>query len=249
MSGHSKWSSIKHKKGAADAKRGRVFTKLIKEITVAARSGGGDPDGNPRLRTAILAGKAENMPADNIKRAIQKGTGELPGVQYEEVTYEGYGPGGVAMIVDVMSDNKNRVVSEIRHLFSKHGGNLAEANSVAWIFHKKGYIVVEKAKASEDRLLEVGLDAGIEDIRDDGDHLEVLTAPENFEAVLSALKAVGIETVTSEVSKIPQNYVKLDSKHAAQMLRLMEELEDHDDVQKVYANFDIEAKDMEAVAG
>lgn len=249
MSGHSKWSSIKHKKGAADAKRGRVFTKLIKEITVAARTGGGDPDGNPRLRTAILAGKAENMPADNIKRAIQKGTGELPGVQYEEVTYEGYGPGGVAMIVDVMSDNKNRVVSEIRHLFSKHGGNLGEANSVAWMFHKKGYLVVEKAKASEDRLLEVGLDAGIEDIRDDGDHLEVLTAPENFEAVLVAFKAVGIETVTSEVSKIPQNYVKLDSKHASQMLKLMEELEDHDDVQKVYANFDIEAKDMEAIAG
>jgi YebC/PmpR family DNA-binding regulatory protein len=249
MSGHSKWSSIKHKKGAADAKRGRVFTKLIKEITVAARTGGGDPDGNPRLRTAILAGKADNMPADNIKRAIQKGTGELPGVQYEEVTYEGYGPGGVAMIVDVMSDNKNRVVSEIRHLFSKHGGNLGEANSVAWMFHKKGYLVVEKAKASEDRLLEVGLDAGIEDIRDDGDHLEVLTAPENFEAVLSALKAVGIETVTSEISKIPQNYVKLDSKHASQMLKLMEELEDHDDVQKVYANFDIEAKDMEAIAG
>jgi YebC/PmpR family DNA-binding regulatory protein len=249
MSGHSKWSSIKHKKGAADAKRGRVFTKLIKEITVAARTGGGDPDGNPRLRTAILAGKADNMPADNIKRAIQKGTGELPGVQYEEVTYEGYGPGGVAMIVDVMSDNKNRVVSEIRHLFSKHGGNLGEANSVAWMFHKKGYIVVEKAKASEDRLLEVGLDAGIEDIRDDGDHLEVLTAPENFEAVLGAFKAGGIETVTSEVSKIPQNYVKLDSKQASQMLKLMEELEDHDDVQKVYANFDIEAKDMEAVAG
>jgi YebC/PmpR family DNA-binding regulatory protein len=249
MSGHSKWSSIKHKKGAADAKRGRVFTKLIKEITVAARTGGGDPDGNPRLRTAILAGKADNMPADNIKRAIQKGTGELPGVQYEEVTYEGYGPGGVAMIVDVMSDNKNRVVSEIRHLFSKHGGNLGEANSVAWMFHKKGYLVVEKAKASEDRLLEVGLDAGIEDIRDDGDHLEVLTAPENFEAVLGAFKAGGIETVTSEISKIPQNYVKLDSKHASQMLKLMEELEDHDDVQKVYANFDIEAKDMEAIAG
>lgn len=248
MSGHSKWHSIKHKKGAADAKRGRVFTKLIKEITVAARAGGGDPDGNPRLRTAIAAGKAENMPADNIKRAIQKGTGELPGAQYEEVTYEGYGPGGVAVIVDVMSDNKNRTVSEIRHLFSKHGGNLGESNSVAWMFSKRGYLVVEKAKADEDRLMEVGLDAGIEDIRDDGEHLEVLTAPENFEKVFNALKAAGIEAVTAEVSKVPQNYVKLDSKQAAQMLRLMEELEDHEDVQKVHANFDIEEKDLQAVA-
>lgn len=249
MSGHSKWHSIKHKKGAADAKRGRVFTKLIKEITVAARVGGGDPDGNPRLRTAILAAKAENMPADNIKRAIQKGTGELPGAQYEEITYEAYGPGGVAMLVDAMSDNKNRTVSEMRHLFSKHGGNLGETNSVSWMFHKKGYLIVEKAKASEDRLMEVGLDAGIEDIRDDGDNLEVLTAPENFEAVLKTIKAAGIEPVTAELSKVPQNYVKLDSKHAAQMLRLIEELEDHDDVQKVYANFDIEEKDLEAVAG
>jgi YebC/PmpR family DNA-binding regulatory protein len=249
MSGHSKWHSIKHKKGAADAKRGRVFTKLIKEITVAARGGGGDADGNPRLRTAIAAAKAENMPADNIKRAIQKGTGELPGTQYEEVTYEGYGPGGVAMIVDVMSDNKNRTVSEIRHLFGKHGGNLGASNSVAYLFHKKGYIIVEKAKANEDKLMEAGLDAGIEDIRDDGEHLEVLTAPENFEAVMNALKAAGIETVSAEVSKVPQNYVKLDSKHAAQMLRLMEELEDHDDVQKVHANFDIEEKDLQAVAG
>jgi YebC/PmpR family DNA-binding regulatory protein len=249
MSGHSKWHSIKHKKGAADAKRGRIFTKLIKEITVAARVGGGDPDGNPRLRTAILAGKAENMPADNIKRAIQKGTGELPGAQYEEITYEGYGPGGVAMIVDVMSDNKNRTVSEMRHIFSKHGGNLADANSVAWMFHKKGYLIVEKAKATEERLMEVGLDAGIDDIRDDGDSLEVLTAPESFEAVLKAIKVAGIEPASAEVSKVPQNYVKLDSKHAAQMLRLMEELEDHEDVQKVYANFDIEEKDLEAVAG
>ncbi|MGB7621992.1 MAG: YebC/PmpR family DNA-binding transcriptional regulator [Terriglobia bacterium] len=249
MSGHSKWSSIKHKKGAADAKRGRIFTKLIKEITVAARVGGGDPDGNPRLRTAILAGKAENMPADNIKRAIQKGTGELPGTQYDEITYEGYGPGGAAIIVDAMSDNKNRTVSEMRHMFSKHGGNLGEANSVAWMFHKKGYLIVEKAKASEDRLMEVGLDAGIDDIRDDGDNLEVLTAPESFEAVLKAIKAAGIEPASAEVSKVPQNYVKLDSKHAAQMLRLMEELEDHEDVQKVYANFDIEEKDLEAVAG
>jgi YebC/PmpR family DNA-binding regulatory protein len=249
MSGHSKWHSIKHKKGAADAKRGRVLTKLIKEITVAARVGGGDPDGNPRLRTAILAAKADNMPADNIKRAIQKGTGELPGAQYEEITYEGYGPGGVAILVDAMSDNKNRTVSEMRHLFSKHGGNLGETNSVSWMFHKKGYMIVEKAKASEDRLMEVGLDAGIEDIRNDGDNLEVLTAPENFEAVLKTIKAAGIEPVTAELSKVPQNYVKLDSKHAAQMLRLIEELEDHDDVQKVYANFDIEEKDLEAVAG
>jgi YebC/PmpR family DNA-binding regulatory protein len=249
MSGHSKWHSIKHKKGAADAKRGRIFTKLIKEITVAARVGGGDPDGNPRLRTAILAGKAENMPADNIKRAIQKGTGELPGAQYDEITYEGYGPGGVAIIVDAMSDNKNRTVSEMRHIFSKHGGNLGEANSVAWMFHKKGYLIVEKAKASEDRLMEVGLDAGIDDIREDGEHLEVLTAPESFEAVLKAIKSAGIEPTTAELSKVPQNYVKLDSKQAAQMLRLMEELEDHEDVQKVYANFDIEEKDLEAVAG
>ncbi|MBZ5536399.1 MAG: YebC/PmpR family DNA-binding transcriptional regulator [Acidobacteriia bacterium] len=249
MSGHSKWHSIKHKKGAADAKRGRIFTKLIKEITVAARVGGGDPDGNPRLRTAILAGKSENMPADNIKRAIQKGTGELPGAQYEEITYEGYGPGGVAIIVDAMSDNKNRTVSEMRHIFSKHGGNLGEANSVAWMFHKKGYLIVEKAKASEDRLMEVGLDAGIDDIREDGDNLEVLTAPESFESVLKAIKSAGIEPTTAEVSKVPQNYVKLDSKQAAQMLRLMEELEDHEDVQKVFANFDIEEKDLEAVVG
>ncbi len=246
MSGHSKWATIKHKKGAADARRGKVFTKLIKEITVAARSGGADPDGNPRLRTAILAAKAENMPADNIKRAIQKGTGELPGAQYEEVVYEAYGPGGVAMMVEVATDNKNRTTSEIRHIFSKHGG--AFGASVAWMFSKKGYIVVEKGKVGEDALLDLVTNAGADDMRDDGSSWEILSPPENFHAVVEALKGAQIAPASSEVALVPQNYVKLTGKQAEQMLRLMEELEDHEDVQHVSANFDIDEADLHALA-
>jgi len=248
MSGHSKWATIKHKKGAADARRGKIFTKLIKEITVAARLGGGDPDANPRLRTAVLAAKAENMPADNIKRAIQKGTGELPGVTYDESVYEGYGPGGVAMMVEVATDNKNRTVSEIRHLFAKHGGNLGENGSVAWMFHKKGYLVVEKEKADEEKLLNLVMDAGAEDLVEDGSNWEIFTAPNDLNKVLDRLKAENITPVVAEVSMIPQTYVKLTGKSAQQMLRLTGDLEDHDDVQHVYANFDIEETELHALA-
>jgi YebC/PmpR family DNA-binding regulatory protein len=245
MSGHSKWATIKHKKGAADARRGKVFTKIIKEISVAARIGGGDPDANPRLRTAIQAAKAENMPADNIKRAIQKGTGELPGTTIEEAVYEAYGPGGVAMIVEVTTDNKNRTTSEIRHVFSKHGG--AFGASVAWMFHKKGYVVVEKDKADEEKLLELVTDAGADDMNDDGSNWEILSTPENFHHVVECLKAAQITPAAAEISMVPQNYVKLTGKQADQMLRLMEELEDHDDVSHVYANFDIEESEMHAL--
>ena len=245
MSGHSKWATIKHKKGAADAKRGKIFTKLIKEITVAARIGGGDPDSNPRLRTAILAAKAENMPADNIKRAVQKGTGELPGSVYEEGVYEAYGPGGVAMMVEVATDNKNRTTSEIRHAFSKHGGTFGA--SVAWMFSKRGYVIVEKDKAGEDTLLELVTEAGADDMKDDGGNWEILSAPENFHNVVEKLKAADITPSAAEVSMVPQNYVKLSGKPAEQMLRLMEELEDHEDVQHVYANFDIEEAEMHAL--
>ena len=245
MSGHSKWATIKHKKGAADARRGKIFTKIIKEISVAARISGGDPDSNPRLRTAIAAAKAENMPADNIKRAIQKGTGELPGTIIEEAVYEAYGPGGSAMIVEVTTDNKNRTTSEIRHIFAKHGG--AFGASVAWIFHKKGYVVVEKGKADEEKLLEIITDAGADDMNDDGSNWEILSAPENFQNVVEHLKAAQITPAAAEVSTVPQNYVKLTGKHADQMLRLMEELEDHEDVSHVYANFDIEEAELQAL--
>ena len=248
MSGHSKWATIKHKKGAADARRGKIFTKLIKEITVAARISGGDPDSNPRLRTAILAAKAENMPADNIKRAIQKGTGELPGSVYEESIYEGYGPGGVAMMLEVATDNKNRTLSEIRHIFGKHGGNLGANGCVAWIFTKKGYIVLSKDKADEETLLNLVTDAGAEDLVDDGSNWEVISPPEAFHQVVDRLKAAHLEPTLAEVSMIPQNQVKLSGKNAAQMLRLMEELEDHEDVQHVHANFDIEEAELHALA-
>jgi YebC/PmpR family DNA-binding regulatory protein len=249
MSGHSKWASIKHKKGALDAKRGKIFTRLIKELTVAARAGGGDPDMNPRLRTVIADAKAANMPSENIKRAIRRGTGEEPGVSYEEAQYEGYGPGGAAVIIDVLTDNKNRTVGELRHLLEKHGGNLAAANAVAWMFAKKGYIVIEKAKAAgndEEKLMSAVLDAGADDLQDDDDNWEVLSAPEAFTAVNDAVKGLGIEPTSAQVSMIPQNYVKLEGKVAQQMLKLMEALDDYDDVQHVWSNFDISEKEIEA---
>jgi YebC/PmpR family DNA-binding regulatory protein len=240
MSGHSKWATIKHKKGAADAKRGKVFTRLIKEITIAAKSGGGDPDGNPRLRTAILAAKAENMPADNIKRAIQRGTGELEGLSYEEITYEGYGPGGVAIIVDVLTDNKNRAVSEIRHAFSKNGGNLGAEGAVSWMFTKKGVIAIDKSAANEDKLMEIVLESGAEDLNDEGTHWEILADPKDFEAVTDALKAAKIPTESAEVTKIASTYTKLEGAQANAMVRLLETIEDLDDTQNVYSNFDFD---------
>jgi YebC/PmpR family DNA-binding regulatory protein len=246
MSGHSKWHTIKHKKGAADAKRGKVFTRIIKELTVAARSGGGDIDSNPRLRTIVAEAKSVNMPAENIKRAIQRGTGELPGVSYEEISYEGYGPGGAAIIVETLTDNKNRTVGEIRHVLSKYGGNLAAENSVAWMFDKKGYIVVEKSKAGEEALMSAAIDAGADDMRDDGDSWEIVSAPDAFQAVLDAVKALGIEPGAAEVALLPQNYVKLEGKQAQQMIRLMEALEEHEDSKKVWSNADIEEKEIEA---
>ena len=249
MSGHSKWATIKHKKGALDAKRGKIFTRLIKEISIAAKNGGGDPDTNPRLRTAVAAAKAENMPADNIKRAVQRGTGELPGATYEEFSLEGYGPGGVAVLVDINTDNRNRTVSEIRHVFGKNGGNMAEAGAVSWMFHKKGDIVIPKASANEDDLMGIVLEAGAEDLRDDGENWEVLSAPSAYEAILEALKAAGVAPASSSVAMIPQNYIKLEGAAASQMIRLMEALEDHDDVQNVHSNFDIDQKLLEEVAG
>ena len=246
MSGHSKWHTIKHKKGAADAKRGKVFTRIIKELSVAARAGGGDPDSNPRLRTIIAEAKSVNMPADNIKRAIQRGTGELPGVNYEEVTYEAYGPGGAALIIEVLTDNRNRTVGELRHTLTKYGGNLGETNSVAWMFHKKGYIVIDKTKAGEDALMSAALDAGADDLRDDGDNWEVMSPPESFHPVLEAVKALGIEPDAAEIAMLPQNYVKLEGKAAQQMVKLMDILEDHEDSKKVWSNADIEEKEIEA---
>jgi len=246
MSGHSKWHTIKHKKGALDAKRGKMFTRIIKELTVAARNGGGDPDSNPRLRTVIADAKAVNMPADNIKKAIQRGTGELPGVSYEEVTYEGYGPGGAAVIIEALTDNKNRTVGELRHMLTKHNGNLAESNAVAWMFSKKGYIVVDKAGADEERLLNAVLEAGGDDLRDDGDTWEVLSEPSAFEAVRDAVKALGVEPATAQVAMLPQNYIKLEGKDASNMIRLMDALDDHDDVKQVWSNFDIEEREIEA---
>lgn len=246
MSGHSKWASIKHKKGAADAKRGKLFTKIIKELTVAARGGGGDPDSNPRLRTVVADAKAANMPAENIKRAIRRGTGEEPGVTYDEVTYEGYGPGGAALLIEVLTDNTNRAVGEIRHLLSKHGGNLGTANSVAWMFEKRGYIVVEKAAADEEALMTVAIDAGADDFREDGDNWEIVSSLEAFEPVRDVIKGTGVDLASAEVAMLPRNYVKLVGKTARQMVKLMELLEDHDDVQHVWSNFDIEAKEIEA---
>ena len=248
MSGHSKWATIKHKKGALDAKRGKIFTRLIKEITIAAKSGG-DVDKNPRLRTAVAAAKAENMPADNIKRAIQRGTGELPGVSYEEITFEGYGPGGVAILVEVSTDNRNRTVSEIRHAFSKNGGNMGEAGSVGWMFHKKGDIIIPKSAAQEDKLMDLVLEAGAEDLKDDGDNWEVLTDPSAYETVLEAIKKAGITPEVAEVAMVPQNYTKLEGHQASTMIRLLEALEEHDDVEHVYSNFDIDQKQLEEVAG
>jgi len=248
MSGHSKWHTIKHKKGAADAKRGRVFTRIIKELTVAARAGGGDPDTNPRLRTIVAEAKQVNMPAENIKRAIRRGTGEEPGVQYEEITYEGYGPGGVALIIEAMTDNKNRTVGEIRHLLTKYGGDLGQSNSVSWMFEKKGYIVIEKAKASEDTLLSAALDAGADDLRDDGDNWEVVSAPDVLPAVKEAVEKLGIETVSAQVAMLPKNYVSLEGRAAQSMLKLLDLIEDHDDVQHVWSNMDIDEKELEAFA-
>ena len=248
MSGHSKWATIKHKKGAADAKRGKVFTKLIKEIAVAARIGGGDPDANARLRTAIADAKAVNMPADNIKRAIQRGTGELPGVQYEEIVYEGYGPSGVALILEIATDNRNRTLAEIRHILSKHGGNLGETGCVTWIFSKRGYIVVEKSKAEEDALLELITEAGAEDMREDGENWEIFCPVESFQQVVDALNSAGISPAVAELSMVPQTQVKLSGKPAGQVLRLMDDLDEHEDVQHVYANFDIEDTELQSLA-
>lgn len=244
MSGHSKWASIKHKKKATDAKRGKLFTKIIKELAVAARMGGGDPDANPSLRKAIMDAKAANMPADNIKRAIMKGTGQLEGAHYEEMTYEGYGPGGVAIFIEALTDNKNRTVSEIRHIFSKNGGNMGESGCVAWMFARKGYIVVEKSQASEDDLMDIILEAGAEDLKEDGSNYEIITAPEDYEAVDKALKEHDIEIAASSLSMVPQNYVKLEGKQAQQCLKLMDALEDHDDAQNVWANFDIDEEEI-----
>lgn len=246
MSGHSKWHTIKHKKGALDAKRGKIFTKLIKEITVAARTGGsGDVDANARLRKAVSDAKAQNMPNDTIDRAIKRGTGELEGSHYDEITYEGYGVGGVAVMVETMTDNRNRTVAELRHLFSKNGGNLGEAGSVAWIFDKKGLFVIPKSAKAEDELLEIVLEAGADDLKDEGEVFEVITAPENFESVSEALKSAGVEAQVAEVTMIPQNSIRLEGADAKSMLKLYDAIDDHDDVQKVYANFDIDESEMQ----
>jgi len=244
MSGHSKWASIKHKKAAADSKRGKIFTKIIKELSMAARTAGGDPEINARLRKSIADAKAANMPADNIKRAIMKGTGQLEGVNYEELTYEGYGPGGVAIFLETLTDNKNRTVSEIRHLFSKNNGNIGESGCVSWMFSRKGYLVVEKEKASEDKLLDIILEAGAEDLKEDGSNYEIFTPPEEYEAVVNALIENDVEIAAQNLGYIPQNYIKVEGKLAQQVLRLMEELEDHDDVQNVWSNFDIDEEEI-----
>lgn len=248
MSGHSKWSTIKHKKGAADAKRGKVFTKLIKELMVAARMGGGNAEANPRLRAAVLAARAENMPKDNIERAIKKGAGDLEGVSYEEINYEGYGPGGVAILVDIMTDNRNRAAADIRHIFSKNGGNLGEAGCVAWMFSKKGSIVFDKNKVREEELLELALDAGAEDVKDQEDQFEVIISPEDFTSVKAAFDEKRMEYELAELTMSPQTTVRIeDPKTAQQLLRLMDALEDSDDVQNAYANFDIPDEIMEAL--
>jgi YebC/PmpR family DNA-binding regulatory protein len=245
MSGHSKWSTIKHKKAAKDARKGKLFTKLIKEITVAARIGGGDINANPRLRTAVMTARANSMPGDNIERAIKKGTGELEGVSYEEIQYEGYGPGGVAILAQVLTDNKNRTVSEVRRLFTKHSGNLGETGCVAWMFDKKGLIAVEKSQIDEDRLMGLVLEAGAEDVREEGELFEIVTQPENFERVKEALERGKVVLASAQVTMVPKNTVDVDEKHAEPILKLMEELEDHDDVQSVSANFNIPDELME----
>jgi YebC/PmpR family DNA-binding regulatory protein len=247
MSGHSKWSSIKHKKGAADAKRGKIFTKIIKEITVATRIGGGDPDGNPRLRTAIMGAKSKNMPVDNITRAIKKGTGELEGIQYEEHTYEGYGPGGAAIFLEAMTDNKNRTVSEIRAALGKAGGNLGENGCVGWMFEKKGLITVKAEAKSEDELMEMAIDAGADDLQNVDEHFEITTAVENFEAVRKALEDAGVAMELAEITRIPQNTVSIDEKKGKALLKLMDILDDHDDIQKAYSNFEISDEVMAAI--
>jgi len=248
MSGHSKWATIKHKKAAVDARRGKVFTKLIRELTSAARMGGGDADMNPRLRTAVAAAKTANMPSDTIQRAIKKGTGELPGEVYEEITYEGYGAGGVAILVDVLTDNKNRTVAEIRHLFSKHGGNLGETGCVAWMFARKGFVALNANQIDEDTLLEIVLEAGGDDIRTESDVCEIVTVPEAFEEVRSVLEQKGLTLDVAEVTMLPQNTVPVEGKQAEQVLRLMEALDDQDDVRKAHANFDISEEVMAALA-
>lgn len=247
MSGHSKWSTIKHKKGAADAKRGKTFTKLIKEITVAARMGGGDADANPRLRSAIAAAKSENMPKDNIDRAVKKGTGELEGANYEEVSYEAYGPGGVAVLVNCLTDNKNRTVADLKYIFDRHGGSLGEPGCVAWMFNKKGLIVFEKEDADEEKLFDIALEAGAEDVKEEETTFEVLTEPSDFEEVRKSVEEAGMKYTVAEISMIPQNTVRLEDKKAQQMINLMEALEDNDDVSHVYANFDIPDQVMEAM--
>ena len=248
MSGHSKWSSIKHKKAAVDAKRGKMFTKLIKEITVAAREGGGDPDANPRLRTAVANAKAQNMPYETIERGILRGTGQLPGTSYEEIIYEGYGPKGVAIIVEVVTDNRNRSTSDLRNILSKNGGNLGERGCVSWMFDKKGLVVIDKDKANEDDLIMIALDAGAEDVKSEDDSYEIIIEPQYFESVRNAIQEAGIETTLAEVSMIPQTTVKLDGKEALQLLKIIESLEEHDDVQNVYSNFDIPDELIEQAA-
>ncbi len=247
MSGHSKWSTIKRKKEKVDSARGKIFTKLIKEITVAARHGGGDQESNPRLRTAVLAAKSDNMPQDNIDRAIKRGTGELEGVTYDEVTYEGYGPGGVAMLIEALTDNKNRTLPEVRHAFSKHGGNMGDTGSVAWLFEQKGFIIVSKEDQDPDEIMMIALESGAEDIDDEGDTIDVVTSPADFESVRSQLESAGIKSARAEISRIPQNTVNVEGSEAEKVLRLMEILEDNDDVQNVYANFDIDEKVMESL--
>jgi len=247
MSGHNKWVKIKRKKGVADAKRGSLFTRLIKEMTIAARGGGGNPQGNPRLRLAIEKAQAANMPADNIKRAIQRGTGELPGVTYEEATYEGYGPGGVALIMELVTDNKNRTASEIRHLLEHSNGKLGASNSVAWMFHRKGIVHVMRATYNEDELLGIILEAGADDMRTEEDMYEIVTTPGNFETVRQSLEAKGIKMEDAEIQLIPENTVKVEGKEAEQILKLMEALEDHEDIQHVYSNFDIDEKLMATI--
>ena len=246
MSGHSKWNTIKHKKGATDAKRGKIFTRIIKELTVAARHGGGDPATNPRLRTVVGDAKSNNMPRENIERAIRRGTGEEPGVLYDEVTYEGYGPGGVALMIETVTDNRNRTVGEIRHLLSKHNGNLGAENSVAWLFTRQGQIIIEKSAVDEETLLNSALEAGADDVNDDGEVWEVVSSSDNFEAIREAIKTLKIEPISSNIAMIPQNFVKLEGKEARQMLKLMNAIEDNDDVQHVWANFDIEEQEIEA---
>lgn len=249
MSGHSKWAQIKHKKASTDAKRGKVFTKIVKEISIAARLGGGDVSGNPRLRTAIDKAKEVNMPSDNIKRALMKGTGELPGVSYEEAIYEGYGPGGSALLIEVLTDNKNRTSPEIRHLLTKNGGNMGEAGCVAWMFEQKGYVLVEKVKVEEDALMSIALEAGAEDMKNDPkeDNYEIITMPEDIDKVKRAVEAAGIPVSLAEVTMLPKNYAPVDEKQAEQMMRLVEALEDHDDVQNVYTNFDVPEEVMSRV--